>query len=184
MNLFHRSLLIAVLSAGWTSMLEAQQAPATSDSETVYVNAVGAFYGIDGSEVTVLGEWVGGVEQVPVLLFLSSRGGIAPDVLGALRRRGSSWANLARRFAVDPASLLLPLRRGAVPPVLGRVYDSAGRPRASRTEPLTDPEIVALANLRMFAVVLDEPVGVLVSRAPWSADYPRLLSSLKRRARP
>lgn len=174
MKRFHRRTLFVVGMVTAAAPVHAQRVASDPGPERAYLEAVARHFGVPAAEADVLARSLGSVEAVPVLLLLSARAGVSPDVIGALRGRGARWEVLARRFRIDPWSLVVPLGGASAPRGLERVY----APRAADGLALEDAEIVALVHVRMFSALLDVPVPALVGRTVWTGDYPRVLREL------
>lgn len=133
--------------------------PAIQDA---YFRAVGEHFEVSPKEVAIVADWEMEADEVPVVLFLSSRAGVAPDVLVGLRRSGRPWREVARQFGLGVRAFHVPLPVDAELGMLARAYNEF-RSRHSREWDqieLTDAEVVSLVNLR----VLSEQVGVPPAR--------------------
>jgi hypothetical protein len=140
-----------------------------------YYRAVGGHFGLPPGEVIVLSEWRLPPEEIPVVLYIAERGGISPDAVVALRQGGTGWSVVARRYALDAGSFHVRLDGDAGS--LGAVYEQySGRPQSQWSGiQLTDPDLVALVNLRVLSEVLDSPpVAVVQARdraGSWVGAY-------------
>ena len=123
-----------------------------------YFRAVAEHFEVPIGEVTILGDWELEPDEVPVVLFLSSRAGVSPDALIGLRQSGRPWREVASRFGLGVRTFHLPLPEDASLGPLGRAYgEFRGRPSHEWNQiELDDREIISLVNLR----VLSEEVGV------------------------
>ena len=142
--------LIALASG--TAPLDAQSRRA----EEAYFHAVGEFFTVPAAELTILRDWSLPADEVPVALFIAARGGVSAEAILALRRADESWADLAARYHVSPASLYVPLDRDASAGRLESVYQEFRSLPSSRWGEirLSDREIVALVNVRLLAETL------------------------------
>jgi hypothetical protein len=139
----------------------------TGEARGAYFRAVAEHFGVSPQEVAIVGDWDLEPDEVPVVLFLARRAGVSPDVLVGLRRGGRSWMDLSDRFGLDARTFHLALPDGAPLGVLTRAFgEFRGRPaRDWSLIRLTDPEVVALVNLRVLsAQVGTPPVTILRSR--------------------
>lgn len=177
MTVFPRIAVVAVGLAALPSPMHAQVTSSDASARQAYMEAVARHYHVSLAEIDVLSDLVGNAEDVPVLLFIASRAGVTPDVLGTLRRRGAGWDALARRFQVDPSSLVVPLGGDMAPRGLERVY--LAYRRDARGLVLEDEEVVALVHLRMLAAILETSPAALAGRASWSGGYTGLLRTLR-----
>lgn len=118
-----------------------------------YLAAVARHYEIPSSEIGILSEWTVPADEIPVVLFVSSRGGASRDALLALRRRGQPWSAIAERYQVDAATFHYPV--GEIPSagVLASTYLTFREtPRGDwGSIRLDDAAIIALVNLRFLA---------------------------------
>ena len=123
-----------------------------------YFRALAEHFKVPFGEVAIVGDWDLVADEVPVVLFLSQRAGVSPDVLIGLRRSGRPWMEVASRLGLGVGSFHLPLPEDASLGSLTRAYgEFNGRPSRDWNQiDLDDPEIVALVNLR----VLSEQAGV------------------------
>ncbi|MFH1763984.1 MAG: hypothetical protein ABIF09_07325 [Gemmatimonadota bacterium] len=123
-----------------------------------YFRALAEHFEVPFGEVAIVGDWDLVPDEVPVVLFLSQKAGVSPDVLIGLRRSGRPWREVASRLGLGVGSFHLPLPEDAQLGSLTRAYgEFNGRPSRDWNQiDLDDPEIVALVNLR----VLSEQVGV------------------------
>ena len=113
-----------------------------------YYNAVGEYFRVPLNEIMILSEWRLAAEEIPVVLYTASQGGISPEAVVALRRAGQNWPTVARRYGLDAANFHVPLDGGSGP--LARVYQAfSSLPRAEwSTKDLLNEAIVGLVKLR------------------------------------
>jgi len=158
---FFRSLAVASWAVlGLSPAVRAQaRDPAVQEA---YFRAVGDFFAVPLQEVTILSGWELSPDEVPVVLFLAQRAGVAPDVLIGARGGGKPWREVAGRFGVDARAFHLPLPATAELGALSRVYaEFSGRPAREWSQILLeDPDVVALVNIR----VLSEQAGASPER--------------------
>lgn len=143
------------LALGW---IPAQaQTPGDEDARA-YLRAVADYHHVSLAEIRILGEWDITPQEVPVVLFIARRAGVSPDALAALHGPGASWMDLASRYNIDSADLYVRLSEGAAGTRLARVYEAfSSRPRTEwGSVGLSDPEVVALVNLRFLSSVVGE----------------------------
>lgn len=154
------------------------------DSESSRVEAfyrgVAEHFGVSSREVLILSEWSLPPDHVPVLLFLSRRGGVSPDALAALKRTGRSWLELARRYGLDAGHLHLPLPPGSEGPLEAAYERYRSVPPARWAEvSLDDAEVAALVNARVLSELLGvDPARILAEASrggSFVAAYHRLL---------
>ena len=135
-------------------------APAlTAQGVDQYYRAAAEHFGVPASEVRIIAEWELPPGEVPVVLFLSRRGGISADAIAALRRNGRSWADLASQYGVHAGQLHVSLDDAVALGPLSRAYEQyRGRPSSGWPSiRLEDGEIVALVNIRFIADALNRP---------------------------
>jgi len=170
--------------SGWAlgvmaSLLLPGAVPAQDASTRMYLLAAGCHFRVPAGEVEVLARWSIPPEEIPVGLFLSARAGVSPEVIFSLRRTRTSWGDLAARYGLGAAALHVPLGGGGAGE-LSRAYAAfeALPPREWDSVTLTDPEVIALVNLRFLTESLGIPASrVLDARAAnggWVAVYAAL----------
>lgn len=132
-----------------------------------YYRAVGDHFNVSPQEVAILSEWRLDPAEVPVVLFLASRGGISPDAVVALRRGGRGWAEIAGRYGVGGDDFHVPMASGSAGSLAG-VYDRYGSTPSAAWGSITlsDDEIVGLVNVG----VLSAAAGVSPARVQEARD--------------
>jgi hypothetical protein len=133
-----------------------------------YYRAVADHFGVLMDEVEVLGEWGLEPDEVPVVLFVSTRAGVSSDALVGMRKSGQSWSEVARRFGLGGRVFYILLPDGTNLGHLSEAYQKY-RSKAARewdSIELEDFEIVSLVNLK----VLSEQVEVAPSRVLQSRE--------------
>lgn len=145
-----------VSGLGWPLPAEGQD-PDPGHREA-YFSALAEHFEIPLVEVAILGDWDLHPDEVPVVLYLSSRAGVSADALVGLRRRGLPWRDVASRFGLGVRAFQLALPddedRGLLERACREFQEKA--PREWDQIVLEDTEIIALVNLR----VLSEFAGV------------------------
>ena len=165
-------LSLALRSPRWTGtalaalpfLLAGSLAAQGPDPEALdaYYRAVGEHFGVTPAEVVILSEWRLPAEEIPVVLYIAHRGGISPDAVVALRRGGTGWPVVARRYALDAGSFHV--RVEGATGALARVLEEYGaRPQAQWSAiQLADDDVIGLVNLRVLSEVLGStPLVVL-----------------------
>lgn len=150
------TLLAAAVLASSPSAVAGQSDPGGRDA---YLRAVGEHFGVPSAEVMILSEWELPAAEIPVVLFVSRRGGIAPDAVVALRRAGRPWADVGSRYGVHAGLLHVDVGDAADLGALARIYgEYRSRPSSGwPTIRVEDVEMVHLVNLRVLTDVLDLP---------------------------
>lgn len=168
-----RTLVVLCAVLGAAAPAAAQGAD--GDGVAAYYRAVGEHFRVPANEIMILSEWRLPAEEIPVVLFVASRGGISPEAVVAHRRAGRGWGDVARRYRLDATSFHVPLD-GPAGSLAGayEAYRSRPQPQWSGIE-LADSDIVALVNLRVLAEVLGtRPEAVLQARdgaGSWVGAY-------------
>jgi hypothetical protein len=123
-----------------------------------YFRSVADHFQVPLEEVSILGDWDMAEDEVPVVLFLSRKAGVSPDVLMAVRKSGRSWHEVASRFGLRARTFHIPLPEGVQLGPLSRPYAEFETRPAKEWDQihLDDLQIICLVNLR----VLSEQVGV------------------------
>jgi len=158
------------------------QAPATDPEVATYFRAVGQYFRVPPDEVAILAEWSLPPEEIPVVLFLSRRGGVSADALIALKRQGSSWFELGARYGLDAGAFYLPLEPVPQAGSLGPLYQRmSGRARGDwGGVALQDDEVVALVNCRLLSEMLNVAPERALETADRSGSWVRAYLSLSR----
>jgi hypothetical protein len=99
-------------------------------------------------------------DELPVLLFLEQHGGIAAPALLALRRSGSGWSALARRYGVGGDRFHVEIPEAAVDARTRGIHERyAATPRSGWAAlDLSDEEIITLVNLKVLSQRFSVPV--------------------------
>ncbi len=155
-----RAILLALCLCGATGVwvgtpLQAQSSPSTRVplEEELYLRSVARVFETSPEEADLLSSWLRHPSELPVLLYLSRRAGVTPDIVGSLRKGGASWLRLASRLGLSAAVFHVELGDAEVGGILERpVALFRERPMAEwYAVALTDMEIVALVNVRVLA---------------------------------
>ena len=172
------AMTLAVLS-GAVAPAVAQD---TSQGRSAYLRAVADFFQVSPDEIAILADWDLPAQEIPVALFVAERAGVSPDAVVALRRSGSSWAEVARRYHIDAAHFHVPLPGDVDAGVLSRAYDRYRSlpPREWRTVMLGDGEIITLVNLRLISQTLQVPADEVLVLAPSDESWVQVYAGLLR----
>jgi lambda repressor-like predicted transcriptional regulator len=149
------SLLLLCAGVGGVSGVGVQElwGQERSPDDVHYLDVMAQAFSVPLAEATRLaGEGIR-LEELPVVLFLGRETGLAPSAILALRRAGTSWADLARRSGLSADRLLVELPEAVGSPAARAL---AGRIRATprsewNTLALTDAEIVLLVHIRVLS---------------------------------
>ncbi len=153
--------LILLLAAGVRAgPLEAQ---GISDRDA-YVRVVAQHFDLPVAEAERLLEGRIAPDELPVLLYLERQGGIAAPALLALRRTGSSWSAIGRRYGVGGDRFHVEIPEAAVDTRTRRIFESfQSTPRAGwATLDFGDEDLVTLVNLRLLSVRFSVPVARVI----------------------
>jgi hypothetical protein len=112
--------------------------------------AVGDYYRVPEREIIIIRERRVPDDEIPVVLFIAHRVGVAPAVIIDLRLGGISWMDIIVRYRLTPEIFYVPVRVG---PPYGKAYGHyMNRPqREWRALVLSDAEVVNLVNLRFIS---------------------------------
>ena len=152
----------------------------TAPVRSAYFAAVAEYFGVPDSEIDILGDWRLPPDEIPVVLFVAERAGVSPEALVALRRGGTSWVNLAGRYQVGAGALHVPLPAAAPSGRLERAFGEyrALPPRRWNEIRLTDPEIVALVNVRVLSESLGLSLQTILEQAGATGSFVELYGRL------
>lgn len=90
-------------------------------------------------------------EQMPVVMFISSKAKVAPIVIMNMRRQGKIWAAIAMAFGIGPEDFYVPVDGPVYGNTYGRLYSYYNRPmRTWRDIRLSDDDVVNFVNLRFM----------------------------------
>lgn len=147
--------LLLSMALPWVPAHGQDVSPALKDA---YFRAVARHFEVPVEEVAILGEWDLETDEIPVVLFISSKAGVSPDVLVGQRRSGRSWRDVAQRSGIGTRSFHVALPPDAPVGILSRAYSEFRTRSAGEWDRilLEDQDIVCLVNMR----VLSEDVGV------------------------
>lgn len=117
--------------------------------ESFYLS-VGEYYSVPQREVIVVRERRIPDDEIPVVLFLARRAGVASGVIMDLRLGGKSWLDITLRYGYTPEIFYVPVKAG---PPYGKAYGyHMKKPRkAWKKLALTDVEVVDLVNLKFIS---------------------------------
>lgn len=146
-------LLLSVAGTGG-----AQERLASREVEA-YFRAVGHHFRVPVTEVKVLSAWDLPADHVAVVLFLARRTGVSPDALVSRHRSGDSWAEVGRGLGLDAGDFHVPLPEGAALGPLAAAYRrfASTPPSGWSAVELSDPDVVALVNIRFIGAELGVP---------------------------
>ena len=134
--------------------VHAQRGQQGDPDEVAFLRAVGEHFGTPRSEVLVLSRWGLSTREIPVVLRLSKRAGVSPDVVVAQRRHGDAWMQIARGYSVHAGDFHVPIDGSFG--FLNAVCERFNARSASewREISLSDEEVVGLVNVRFLSRAL------------------------------
>ena len=148
------------------------QRPADRSTPEAYFRAVAEFFRIPLDEVSILSEWSLPTDEIPVVLFVSRRGGVSTDALVVLRSSGRPWFDLSRRYGLDAGAFYVQLDPADAPTLSGTMDKFASLPRNDWGRlVLDDAEIVGLVNVRVISTYLSVPPARVLAERARSASY-------------
>jgi hypothetical protein len=135
-------LILATLSLATTSLFAQVQAGAvfSGDGLSSFFLSIGNYYRVPEREVVVVHDRRIPPEEIPVVFFVAQRAHVAPAVVVDLRRRGTTWANVAIHFGFQPDVYYF---EGGPPYGRARGY--------WRKHPPRDAEVVDAVNVHFFS---------------------------------
>jgi len=153
-------LLLRLLAPG---VAQGQRAGQGAADEAAFLRAVGKHYETPRSEVLVLSRWGLEAREIPVVLRLSERAGVSPDVVVAQRRQGDSWMEIARSYSVHAGDFHVPIDGSAG--FLSAAYARFNARPASewREISLSDEEVIGLVHVRFLSRALGLPPGKVLA---------------------
>ena len=151
--------LLCLLGPG---AVHAQRGGQGDPDEAAFLRAVGEHFGTPRREVLVLSRWGLSAKEIPVVLRLSKRAGVSPDVVVARRRHGDGWMQIARGYSVHAGDFHVPIDGsfGFLDPVYERF--NARSTSEWREVSLSDEEVVGLVNVRFLSRALGMSPGRVV----------------------
>lgn len=174
---------LVFLAMGATSVAATGVAAQEDDAaRQAYFGSVAEFFEISSSEISILGDWRLPADEIPVVLFVAGRAGVSAEALAALRRSGSSWAELAARYRISPGALHVPLPDAAPAGRLEGAYVQYRELPATRWSEvrLSDGDIVALVNVRLLSETLQLSVEEILRRAGSTGSFVELHARMVR----
>ena len=134
--------------------LRGQCGDETDPDQAAFLRAVGKHFETPGREVLVLSRWGVSAREIPVVLRLSRRAGVSPDVVVAQRRQGDGWMKIARSYSVHAGEFHVPIDGSTG--FLNAAYERFNTRSASewREISLSDDEVVGLVNVRFLSRAL------------------------------
>lgn len=150
-------------------------------AKQAYFRAVADHFGVPMAEVEVLGEWGLEPDEVPVVLFVSTRAGVSSDALVGMRKAGQSWNDVARRFGLGGRAFYIFLPEDANLGHLSGAYQKYRSKPAREWDSieLQDLEIVSLVNLKVLSDQVEvTPIRVLRSREEYGSFIGGFMSLL------
>jgi len=138
-----------------------------------YYRAVGEHFDVGRDEVRIISAWNLEPEDVSVVFFLANGAGISADAVAAERSRGGSWSGLMRRFGIHVSTIHISFQEDSVLGGLTSLYARMGRtPRSGWDRlDLTDGEVAALINIRMWSSALDVAPAAIVQAFEASGSF-------------
>ena len=153
MGRIHGALIGALWIMNALPLPLAAQRRVPGSSIEAYHAAVGRAFPVSADEVGILAEWQLRPAEIVVVLFVAGRAGVSPDAVASLRSSGGRWADVLRRYSVDPGALWISFPAGTDLGPLESTYRTFSEtPRASWASiDLSDQVVIALVNIRILA---------------------------------
>lgn len=175
---FRSTLFVAALMCAAPGV----QALQHDADESAYFRAVARFFEIPEGEVAILGHWDLPPDEIPVVLFVARRAGVSAEALVALRESGRAWGALTRSYGIGANALHVPLADTGAAGGLSAAYQRfADTPVAQwATVTLSDPDIIALVNVRVLANALGIAPDDVARRTGTTRTFVELYAQLRR----
>lgn len=172
------ALMLATLPLG----VAGQVTTRIDDEVAAYHRAVADHFGVPTREVELFEEGGVGTAEIPLLLELARRAGIAPEALISLRRGGRGWGDLARRYGVGADAFHVPIDASLLTGELDALYAHlAETPRGSWDTVFPEGGVlVDLANLDFLSAYTRLPPATVLAayqrQGSWLGAYQALLA--------
>jgi hypothetical protein len=177
-----RCLTIALILIGAAGFPRAGTAQGVGEGAAgdAYLRLLSAHFQVAASELRILAEGRGGADELPVALRIAELSGISPGAVMALRRTGASWISIARRNQVTAAAFHLSIPTAEVRPAIARAHTLYSETPVSGWGglDLTDPELVAFANLAVLTRQLGLSAGRILDARESSGSFYGALPAL------
>jgi hypothetical protein len=156
--------VLVVLAGPGAGLVEAQAISARD----AYVRVVAQHFDLPAAEAERLLEGRIAPDELPVLLFLERHSGIASTALLAIRRSGSAWSAIGRRYGIGGDRFHVEIPEGSVDARTRGIFERfQSTPRTAWAAlDFGDEEVVTLVNLRVLSSRFSVPVArVIEARA-------------------
>ena len=113
--------------------------------------AVGDYYRVPEREIVIIRDRRIPDEEIPVVLFISSRAHVSSQAVLDLRLEGSSWMDISMHFGLEPEVFYVPVEGNYGPPY-GKAYGYyRNHKKGWNNVRLEDSDIVNFVNLRFVS---------------------------------
>lgn len=173
-----RALLLISLC---TSAVDAQESE-PKNTARVWNRALANHFAVGLHEVEALSRSGSSPDELPVVLFLARRSGATADAVLALRRSGTAWSDIGKRFGLTAAAFHLPLEHPFSDGALGAAYRRFDRTPVTEWDAirLSDREILALVNVRVISSTLRVPPQDVLAEGRAGESYSELFARVLR----
>jgi hypothetical protein len=114
--------------------------------------AIGDYYHVPETQVTVVRERHIPEEELPVVFFLAQRARVSPEIIVSLRLGGKSWMEITHRYGLGADIFYVPVKNVSGPPY-GKAYGYyKNKPRKEwKHIRLADSDVLNLVNLKFIS---------------------------------
>jgi hypothetical protein len=114
--------------------------------------AIGDFYHVQETEITVVRERHIPDNELPVVFFLAQRARVSPDIIVKMRLGGRSWMDICLHYNLGADIFYVPVKHVNGPPY-GKAYGYyKNKPRKEwKSIRLSDTDVMNLVNLRFIS---------------------------------
>lgn len=114
--------------------------------------AIGDYYHVPETQITVVKEQKIPDEELPIVFFLAQRARVTPEVIVNLRLGGKSWLEITHYYGMGADIFFVPVKSVSGPPY-GKAYGYyKDKPRKEwKYIKLSDDDVVNLVNLRFIS---------------------------------
>ena len=118
-----------------------------------YTQAVSEYFKADADQVQEVASYLPRTDELPVAYMVAMKAGVDPVVVAEKRYDGQKWQEILQQYGLGSDLFRMEVR-GFVPssvyqPILDKFPDD--QPAAWKTAPLTDRDILNMANLKFIS---------------------------------
>lgn len=125
-----------------------------SNAETSFFLAIGDYFTVLQSEITILRQEGIPDEEIPVVFFMAQQAKVAPTTIMKIRLKGKPWMEITTHYGFGTEIFYVPVEPNVeVSPLYDYAYGYyKNRPRKEWSDMnLRDPDIINLVNLKFLS---------------------------------